>query len=118
MDINELQNNAIETATEHIRAQRKVNHSNKVKIVCLTVVVCVIIVCTSILGGYSIYQQQQTIRDQQWALNSQYAQIMDYLRGVQVVVEETTTHESQADGDGSIAVSGDGNITTEGDING
>lgn len=112
MDINELQNAAIEAATEHIKGQREANHMSKLKLYCITVVVCVLIVCATVLGCYTVYAQQQTIIEQQYALNMQYASLMEYVAGAEIT-------ESSADAeDGGIAVSGQGNIIAGDDMNG
>lgn len=114
MDINELQNAALEAATEHIRGQRKENKMSRMKIYCLTVILCVLIVCASVVACFTIYSQQQTIIEQQYALNMQYAGLLDYVAGAEIT-EETNTADS---GDGGIAVAGDENTVVGGDMNG
>lgn len=112
MDINELQNAAIEAATEHIKGQRESNRISKLKLCCVTVVVCVLIICATVLGCYTVYAQQQTIIEQQYALNMQYAGLMEYVSGAEIT-------ESISDaGGGGIAVSGQGNTVAGGDVNG
>ena len=108
-----LQNEALNAATEHIRGQRKKAENYKLKIVCLTVALCVAMICASVIGCFAIYSQQQTIIEQQYALNMQYAGLMDLLSGAEVVTEE---YQSNADGDGSISVAGNNNTTAGGDI--
>lgn len=105
MNINELQNAAIEAATEHIRGQREENKMSRMKIYCLTVILCVLIVCASVVACFTIYSQQQTIIEQQYALNMQYAGLLDYVSNAEVTKSE---YSAQADGDGSISVAGDG----------
>lgn len=83
MDINELQNAAIEAATEHIKGQREANKMTKVKLYCLTAVVCVLLVCAATVACFSIHAQQQTIIEQQYALNMQYASLADLLNGAE-----------------------------------
>lgn len=109
----ELQNEALAAATEHIKQQRKRNECNHLKIICLTVVVCVGLVSSAILGCFAIYTQQETIREQQYALNMQYASLMEYISNAEITTEKDV---AEAGGDGSIAVVGDGNTTAGGDI--
>ena len=113
MNINELQNAAIEAATQHIKGQREENRMAKIKIYCLTAIVCVLIVCASIVACFTIYSQQQTIIEQQYALNMQYAGLLDYISGAEV----TTTTEANS-GDNGNAIIGDGNMITGSDVNG
>lgn len=115
MDINELQNAAIEAATEHIKGQREANRMEKVKVRCVTVVACVIVVCAAVVACFAIHKQQQTIIEQQYALNMQYASLMEYVANAEITTE-TIEYDAESDGDGSIAVAGDGNITAGGDI--
>lgn len=111
--LTELQNEALGAATEHIRQQRKQNEHYRLKIIFLTVALCVAMVCASVIGCFAIYSQQHTIIEQQYALNMQYAGLMDLLSGAEVVTEE---YQSNADGDGSISVAGNNNTTAGGDI--
>lgn len=105
MDINELQNAAIEAATQHIKGQREEHRMTKVKMYCITAVVCVLIVCASIVACFTIYAQQQTIIEQQYALNMQYAGLLDY-----VAEAEITTETIDGSGGGIAAkIEGDGN---------
>lgn len=111
----ELQNEALSAATEHIRAQRKRNENSRIIAVCLTCLLIVAIICATVLGCNAIMAQQETIREQQYALNMQYAGLCDLLYGAEIVTEEYT---AESDGDGSISVAGDGNYTVGGDVNG
>lgn len=115
MDINELQNAAIEAATQHIKGQREENRMAKIKLYCITAIVCTLFFCASIVACFTIYAQQQTIIEQQYALNMQYAGLLDYISNAEITKSE---YSAQSDGDGSISVAGDGNITAGGDING
>lgn len=114
MDLNELQNAAIEAATAHIKGQREEHRMTKTKLYCLTVVVCVLIVCASVVACYAIHAQQQTIIEQQYALNMQYAGLLDYVSGAEVTHETAET----GDGDNGTAFIGDGNTVVGGDMNG
>lgn len=105
--INELQNEAIAAATDHIREQRKKNANIRLIAYCVTIVACVAIVCATILGVY-------TIREQQYALNMQYASLIDYVSGAEIT---TTTSEADS-GDGGLAVAESGNTVVGGDMNG
>lgn len=114
-DIAAIQDEVIRVATEKIQQQRATQQLSRFKMACITVVVCLVLVCATVLGCYAIFQQQQTIREQQYALNLQYSQLSNLLSGAEIVSETTS---AEADGDGSIAVAGDGNITAGGDVNG
>lgn len=116
MDINELQNAAIEAATEHIKGQREVNKKAKIKLYCLTAIVCVLIVCSAVVACVTICAQQETIREQQYALNMQYASLIDYVSGAEVTTETETI--DGGDGGTAIKVEGDNNNTAGGDLNG
>lgn len=100
------------SATMRIQKEKKSNEIKKISLVCAAVVLCFACVCGTILGIYTIKKQQETIIEQQYALNMQYASLMDYVSGAKI----TTTHEANADGDGSIAVAGSGNTTAGGDV--
>lgn len=107
MDINELQNAAIEAATQHIKGQREENRMAKIKLYCITAIVCTLFVCASIVACFTIYSQQQTIIEQQYALNMQYAGLLDYVSGAEVT---TTTETIDGSGGGIAAkIEGDGN---------
>lgn len=105
-------NGAIGTATEHIKSQREMLKAMKIKLYCLTAVVCCLIVCATVLGCFAINAQQQTIREQQYALNMQYASMADLLHGAEI------TESTAETGDGGTAVAGNGNTVAGGDVNG
>lgn len=111
----ELQNEALAAATEHIKQQRKRNECNHLKIICLTIIICVGLISAAVLGCFAIYSQQETIREQQYALNMQYASLMDLLSGAEIT--ETTTNEADS-GDGGTAVAGENNTVVWGDMSG
>lgn len=115
MDINELQNAAIEAATNHIKNQREDNQRVKIKMYCLTAIACVLIVCAAVVACFTIAAQQETIREQQYALNMQYAGLLDYVSGAEITT--TTTTEANS-GDNGTAIAGDGNYVVGGDMNG
>ena len=71
--VSELQNEALEAAAEHIRQQRNRNANSRLVAVCLTCLLIVAIICATVLGCNAIMAQQETIREQQYALNMQYA---------------------------------------------
>lgn len=112
--INELQNEAIAAATDHIREQRKKNENTRIIAYCLAILIGIAMICGTILACIAIIEQQNTIREQQYALNMQYAGLLDYVAGAEIT-EETTTADS---GDGGIAVAGDENTVVGGDMNG
>ena len=55
----------------------------------------------------AIWAQQETIREQQYALNSQYASLLDYVAGAEIITESA---------EGGTAIVGDDNTTAGGDI--
>lgn len=109
--INELQNEAIAAAADHIREQRKKNANTRLIAYCLTAVVCVTIICATILGCYTVKKQQETIIEQQYALNMQYASLIDYISGAEITTEYADS------GDNGNAIVGDGNMIAGGDVN-
>lgn len=113
-DINELQNEAIAAAAEHIREQRKKNAHLRLIICCLTVLLIVAMICATVLGVTAICKQQQTIIEQQYALNMQYAGLLDLMSGAEITSEYVDT----GDGDNGTAFIGDGNTVAGGDLNG
>ena len=100
---------AIRDAAQRIRVEKSKNAHKKLLIVCGTVIVCVLLVCLTMMACAAVWSQQETIREQQYALNAQYASLMDYVAGAEVVTES-------ADADGGTAIVGDGNTTAGGDI--
>lgn len=106
-------NAAIEAATEHIREQRKTTKNLKIKVYCLTALLIVAMICAAVVACFAIYAQQQTIIEQQYALNMQYSSLADLLYGAEITTSEYT---AQSDGDGSISVAGDNNTTAGGDV--
>lgn len=102
---------AMKDAAKKIKTEKAKNGTKKLVIICGTVVVCVLLCSLAVLGCFAIQAQQETIREQQYALNMQYASLMEYVSGAEI-----TTETAEADGDGSIAVTGDGNTTAGGDV--
>ena len=111
--VSELQNEALEAAAEHIRQQRNRNANSRLIAVCLTCMLVVAMICATVLGCTAIMAQQETIREQQYALNMQYAGLCDLLYGAEIVTEVVDAGEGVA-----IKVEGEGNITSGGDMNG
>lgn len=79
--VSELQNEALEAAAEHIRQQRNRNANSRLIAVCLTCLLVVAMICATVLGCNAIMAQQETIREQQYALNMQYAGLLDLFYG-------------------------------------
>lgn len=104
---------AVESATSRIQRDKRAHELKKLALVCLTIVLVVACVCGTVLGVYTIEKQQETIQEQQYALNMQYAGLLEYISGAEV----TTTHEADA-GDGGTAVAGNGNTVVGGDVGG
>lgn len=108
----DIQNMALKQAAEEIRVQGQKSRLKSAKVYCLSLVVSVLLVCLAAIACFAIYQQQETIREQQYALNAQYAQLMEYVSGAEITTV-TESYEASAD-DGSTAVLGDNNTTTIG----
>lgn len=113
-NINELQNEAIAAAAEHIREQRKKNAHLRLIICCLTILLIVAMICATVLGVTAICKQQQVIIEQQYALNMQYASLLDLMSGAEITTE---THTADSEG-GGIAIAGTDNVVIGGDSNG
>lgn len=113
-EIDDLKNEAIAAATQHIRDQRQRMANAKAITVCVTVLLAIAMVCGTVAACYSIHEQQNTIIEQQYALNMQYAQLMEYVAGAEIT---ESTNEADA-GDGGTAVSGNNNMVAGGDVNG
>lgn len=97
--LTELQSEALAAAAEHIRGQRQKSINTKLVIASLTVILVVAIVCATVLGCTAITSQQETIREQQYALNMQYAGLLDMLYGAEITTEESTS-EAYSEGGG------------------
>ena len=110
--LSSVQNMALKSAADHIKGQWQKNRMLSLKSYCLTIFMSVLMVCLTTIACFAIYQQQETIREQQYALNAQYAQLMEYVSGAEVTTV-TESYEARAD-DGSTAVLGDNNTTTIG----
>lgn len=109
--LSDLQNEALAAATEHIREQRRRNANSQMIAVCLTCLLIVAIICATVLGCTAITAQQETIREQQYALNMQYAGLLDLFYGAEITTEYAETGE----GDNGAAIVGDGNMLYGGD---
>lgn len=101
------------SAADHIKNQRKKIEIDRLKIICLTAFASVAVICAAVVACFAIYTQQQTIIEQQCALNMQYAALTDLLSGAEI-----TTETENIDGsDGGIAakIEGDNNSIGGGD---
>lgn len=98
---------AIRDAAQRIRVEKSKNAHRKLVILCGTVALCILLVCLTVLGCMAIWAQQETIREQQYALNSQYASLLDYVAGADIITESA---------EGGTAIVGDDNTTAGGDI--
>lgn len=103
---------AVKSATERIRKDKQLHERKKLLTVCITVLLAVAMVCGTVLGCYTVKKQQETIVEQQYALNLQYAQLMEYVAGAEV----TTTTETIDGSDGGVAakIEGDNNSISTG----
>lgn len=103
---------AVESATSRIKKDKDYR---KCLMVCATVIIVASIICGTVYGCYTVNRQQETIAEQQYALNMQYASLMDYISGAEI----TTETIDASDGGTAVKVDGDNNTTTTagGDIN-
>lgn len=105
---------AVKDATARIQKDKRAHELKKMLVVCGAIVLVVACICGTVLGCYTIKKQQETIIEQQYALNMQYAQLMEYVAGAEVTHESAET----GDGDNGTAFVGDGNTVVGGDMNG
>lgn len=75
----------------------------KIMIICVAFVLCMAIICGTIFGIIAF-------REQQWALNSRYNELLYVISGTEKEIAET--------GDNGIIVKGNENKTVGGDVNG
>lgn len=105
---------AVEDAASRIQKDKRSHERNKLVIVCVTLLLAVTIVCGTVLGCFAVYKQQETIIEQQHALNMQYASLMEYLANAEV-----TTETIDGSGGGVAAkIEGDGNTISGGEVAG
>lgn len=71
----------VKDATNRIQKDKRAHELKKRGLVCATIVLVVACICATIVGVYAIQEQQETIREQQYALNMQYASLMEYVSG-------------------------------------
>lgn len=105
---------AVKDATARIQKDKRAHELKKMLVVSGAIVLVVACICGTVLGCYTIKKQQETIIEQQYALNMQYAQLMEYVAGAEVTHESAET----GDGDNGTAFVGDGNTVVGGDMNG
>lgn len=101
---------AIEDATYRIQKDKMAYEHKRLLTICLTTIVAVAMVCGAVVGCYTIKKQQETIIEQQYALNMQYASLMEYLAGAEISTETIDG------GEGGVAakIDGSGNTITNG----
>ena len=57
-ELSNLQNEALKTAAEHIKSQRKKSENDRLKIICLTAFASIVVVCAVVVACFAIYSQQ------------------------------------------------------------
>lgn len=97
---------AIEDATYRIQKDKVAYEHKRLLTICLTIIVAVAMVCGAVVGCYTIKKQQETIVEQQYALNMQYASLMEYLANAEISTETIDG------GEGGVAAKIDGNGNT------
>lgn len=85
--------------------ERDKQRTYRVAIICATLLAVVAIICGTVIAV-------RTIVEQQYAMNAQYAQMFNLLKGAEVVTESASAES------GGTAIVGDGNTTAGGDVNG
>lgn len=83
-ELDDLKNEAIVAATQHIRDQRQRMANTKAISACITILLAIALICGTVVACFSIKAQQDTIVEQQYALNMQYAQLMRYVAGAEI----------------------------------
>lgn len=107
-----MEEEAVKLAIEQIKKERKQAKTKNVLIICLTIILCVSIICGTVLALC-------IIREQQYALNMQYAQLFDLIIGAEIVEEADEQYNAEAKADnGGVAVASNGDATIGGDVNG
>lgn len=98
---------AAKDAANRIKKDKRTHELQKLTIVCVSILLGVAMVCGTVLGCYFAKKQQETIIEQQYAINAQYAQLANLLSGAEI----TTTEEVIDGSGGGIAakIEGDGN---------
>lgn len=101
---------AIEDATHRIQRDKMAYEHKKLLTVCLTIIVAAAMACGAVVGCYTIRKQQETIVEQRYALNMQYASLMEYLANAEISTETIDG------GEGGVAakIDGSGNTITNG----
>lgn len=111
MGIEELQNETLKVATEHIKNQKNRVAIQKLWIICLCVLLCAAIVCGTVISCTAIKEQNAVIVKQLYSLNMQYTSLADLLYGASINIDSQEIVDS---GDGGNAIKIDGNNNTVG----
>lgn len=98
---------AVNAAVDKIKREQRKSSNKRLVIVCCAVILCVMTVCLCALGCSAVQSQQETILEQQHALNTQYAALLDYVAGA-----ETMSKTAEVD-EGSSAVAEENSTTAE-----
>lgn len=114
-----VENEALKSATKRIKKDKESARTKNVVIVCASAILCTLIVCLTVLGVYTIKSQHDIIIEQQYALNMQFAGLLDWLESSEIeksaTTKETETKDADAS-DGGIAIIGDSNNVAGGDV--
>lgn len=108
MGIEELQNETLKVATEHIKNQKNRLTIQKLWIVCLCILLCTAIICGTVISCTAIKEQNAVIIKQLYSLNMQYTSLADLLYGSKV--ENYSEIIDGGDGGNAIKVEGDNNM--------
>lgn len=108
----ETEKEAIKTATNYIKKQKKKNINTRFIAGCIAVFACVCVICGSVIVCFAIHAQQETIREQQYTINMQYNDLLSLLYGSEII---TTDEIIDGSGGGVAAkIDGDGNTISGG----
>lgn len=102
---------AIIDATDRIKRDKANMALLRMLIIATAIVLCTVIICATLLGIYAIRKQQDTLIEQQYALNMQYASLMEYVSGAEI----TTETIDGSDGGVAAKIEGDNNSISAGD---
>ena len=108
MGIEELQNETLKVATEHIKNQKNRLAIQKLWIACLCVLLCTAIVCGTVISYTAIKEQNAVIIEQLYSLNMQFSSLTDLLYGAGVNIDSQEIVDA-GDGGNAIKIDGDNN---------
>lgn len=113
-----VEREALKSATKRIKQDKAVARTRNIVIVCVSAILCVLIVCLTVLGIYTVKTQHEIMIEQQYALNMQYSGLLDWLANSDIEMTKTEEIQDAEANDGGVAIIGNSNNVAGGDING